>query len=96
MNEKMPRCPDEHREQIVQRVSTKSWEGCTLSRAVGICSHNYIRHELTDYEIWLKRHKLDRDEARMLVKADLDEIFNSWLKKKRRRRRKRKRADASP
>lgn len=86
MKAKMPHCPEEHRERVINRVTAKQWEGCTLSRAIGICSHNYIRHELTDYETWLNRHRLERDEARLIVKDEVEEIFDSWLRKKRKRK----------
>ncbi|WP_420336174.1 DUF2293 domain-containing protein [Roseibium sp.] len=76
----MPGCPRTHRDKIVRRVSSRTWQDCTIGNAVGICSHNYIRHRLTDYETWLYRHKLERDEARLIVKEELDEIFQSWQK----------------
>ncbi|WP_434052928.1 MAG: DUF2293 domain-containing protein [Roseibium sp.] len=74
----MPNCPRDHRERIIGRVVTRKWRNCSLGKAVGICSHNYIRHRLTDYEALLKRHTLERNEARQIVKAELDEMFLSW------------------
>lgn len=78
MKQAMPGCPTVHREQIAHRVKKRSWSDCSLAEAVGIASHSYIRHNLTDYHAWLHRYRLNRDEARQIVKAELDDIFRSW------------------
>jgi hypothetical protein len=80
MKQKMPRCPAAHRNKISWLVQQRSWRDCTLSKAVGICAHSYIRHRLTDYHEWLDRSRLERDEARIIVKPELDEIFAYWIK----------------
>lgn len=53
-----------------------------LGRAVGIVMSTYVRHEQTDYDSLMRTHKLMRDEARQVVKAEHDELLKVWSKAK--------------
>jgi hypothetical protein len=76
-----PRCPPEMRNELLARAKRKGHYG-RLSVIAGILTTNHIRHELTDYE-WLLningcRKGLTREEARLVVAADVRDIVDSW------------------
>lgn len=76
-----PRCPPEMRHELLARAKRKGHYG-RLSVIAGILTTNHIRHELTDYE-WLMningpRQGLTRDEARLVVAAEVRDIFDEW------------------
>jgi hypothetical protein len=74
-----PYCPPKDKAIIVARVQNRNWDKKTsLTQAISISVHNYIRHHLTDYEELLKNRGLTRDEARLVVKAEVDDWFDYW------------------
>lgn len=84
LNEHLPNCPSEHAEAIVTNVMLKDWTNVPVWIAVTITAHVHIRHCLTDYELLLKKHRLKREEARLCVKSEVDEIFASWRRSRER------------
>jgi hypothetical protein len=74
-----PYCPKEHREQIKEKVLSRDWHKKTsLVKAISIAVHTHIRHHMTEYEWWLKQAGITRDEARVIVKPDVDDWFEYW------------------
>ena len=74
-----PYCPEERRQMIADRVMTHGWTCSTsIVTAVSIVVHTHIRHTLTDYETWLDRHGITRQEARLMVKPEVDDWFSYW------------------
>ena len=76
-----PRCPPEMRNELVARAKRKGHYG-RLGVVAGILTDNHIRHELTAYE-WLlningHRKGLTREEARLVVAADVRDIVDWW------------------
>jgi hypothetical protein len=74
-----PYCPSEHRHLILGKMAEKNWTRKTsLTRAISIVVHNHIRHHLTDYDELLRKKGLMRDEARLIVKPEVDDWFDYW------------------
>lgn len=74
-----PNCPPEHSEIIIKKAFERDWNKKTsLTKATSIVVHNHIRHHLTDYEELLKKRRLTRDEARLIVKPEVDDWFDYW------------------
>lgn len=74
-----PYCPSEHRQLILEKVANRNWTRKTsLTRAIAIIVHNHIRHHLTDYDELLREKHLMRDEARLIVKPEVDDWFDYW------------------
>jgi hypothetical protein len=76
-----PRCPPEMRNELLARAKRKGHYG-RLSVVAGILTDNHVRHELTAYE-WLlningRRKGLTREEARLVVAADVREVVDGW------------------
>ncbi len=74
----LPNCPTKHRNKIMWRVQRKAWFDVSIDRAIYISAHNYIRHQLTDYEAWMNVRTLTRMEARIIESERVDDIFRSW------------------
>ncbi|WP_418294741.1 DUF2293 domain-containing protein [Microvirga ossetica] len=69
------------RNELLARAKRKGHYG-RLSVIAGILTTNHIRHELTDYE-WLMNfngpwQSLTRDEARLVVAAEVRDISDEW------------------
>lgn len=78
-NQKHPGLPPELRQRFASEIAERLWQPpVTLGQAVGIVTSTYARHERTDYDTLLRRHKLTRDEARQVVKAEHDAMLRSW------------------
>ena len=74
-----PYCPKDRRQMIADRVMTHGWTSSTsIVTAVSIVVHTHIRHTLTDYETWLDHHGITRQEARLMVKPEVDDWFDYW------------------
>ncbi|WP_382265631.1 DUF2293 domain-containing protein [Hoeflea alexandrii] len=78
MQKHFPNCPPSHRDEIVRRVTERTWQNATIGRAVGITVTNYVRHRLTDYERLMKLHGLTREEARIAEAGTVADIWRSW------------------
>lgn len=78
LDKHFPACPPLHREQIVMTVAERTWKDATIGKAVGIVVTNYIRHRLTDYEVLMRRHRLTREEARIIEAEKVKDIWQSW------------------
>ncbi len=74
-----PYCPGNHRQKILQKVINRAWTKRTsLIEAISIVTHNYIRHNLTSYDSLRNLHALSREEARKVVKPEVDDWFEYW------------------
>lgn len=82
MDHKHPGLPPALRQHFASEIADRLWQPpVSLGKAVGIVMSTYARHEGTDYDALLRRHKLTRDEARLVVKAEHDEMLRSWSKR---------------
>lgn len=74
-----PSCPREVVEGIANYIAERSWNPpVTIGGAVGIAAAIYVRHRLTHYDRLLKRHRLTREEARLVVAPEITSIIRSW------------------
>lgn len=73
-----PGMPVEHAARVAENIAGRSWHGLTLGNIVGIAVTCYARHELTDYERLLRVPGMTREEARMLVADDLQDVLGGW------------------
>ncbi|WP_373237802.1 DUF2293 domain-containing protein [Cohaesibacter celericrescens] len=74
-----PNSPQEHASTIIEKSLARDWTKQTsMTKAISIVVHNYIRHNLTDYEKLLTRSGITRDEARIIVKPEVDDWFEYW------------------
>lgn len=93
-----PACPEEHHRALVDRISEREWVDAELPRAAGIAVTNYIRHQLTDYEMLMHHFKLTREEARINEADAVKELTAAWQvgapERKRRKKRRRRRRKA--
>ena len=81
IDQKHPGLPPKLRQRFGSEISERHWRPpVSLGQAVGIVMSTYARHEQTDYDALLRHHKLTRDEARQVVKAEHDEMLRSWSK----------------
>lgn len=81
IDKKHPGLPTELRRHFGSEIADRLWQPpVSLGKAVGIVMSTYARHERTDYDALLRRHKLTRDEARLVVKAEHDEMLRLWSK----------------
>lgn len=82
IDQKHPGLPPELRQRFGSEIAERLWQPpVSLGQAVGIVMSTYARHERTDYDALLRRHKLTRNEARLVVKAEHDEMLRSWSKR---------------
>lgn len=79
-----PDCPETVQRALIARIVARSWPGCKIGEAFGIAAANYVRHELTDYERLMKVDGLWREEARLVVKGEVEDIISSWSGRKER------------
>jgi hypothetical protein len=81
LDNKHPALPPELRNRFGSEIADRLWQPpVSLGQAVGIVMSTYVRHEQTDYDTLIRKHKLSRDEARQLVKAEHDEMLRLWSK----------------
>lgn len=81
IDQKHPGLPAGLRQHFGSQIADRLWQPpVNLGQAVGIVMSTYARHERTDYDALLRRHRLTRDEARQVVKAEHDEMLRSWSK----------------
>lgn len=74
-----PNCPSDYAAQFLEKVMKRAWTKKTsLTKAVAIVAHNHIRHELTDYESLLQISGMTREDARLIVKPEVDDWFAHW------------------
>lgn len=79
LDQRHPGLPPELREQLGAAIAQRVWEPpVSLGKAVGVVLSTYARHERTDYDHLLRKHRLTRDEARLVVQAEHDEMLRSW------------------
>lgn len=74
-----PGTPTCHAQAIAAHIAERQWTNATLGQIVGITMSTYARHRLTDYERLLRVPGMERDEARMLVAQDLQDVLGTWL-----------------
>jgi hypothetical protein len=66
----------------VERVCKRGWtKGTTIGAAVGMTLENYVRHNFTDYDLLLSRYRLDREEARLIVRREIDDVLELWRRR---------------
>lgn len=81
LDNRHPGLPSELRQRFGNEIADRLWQPpVSLGQAVGIVMSTYVRHEQTDYDTLMRRHKLTREEARQVVKAEHDGMLESWLK----------------
>ena len=74
-----PSSPIAVRESVALRAAQMQWARSTaIVSAVSRLMHTCVRHDFTDYENLMRKHKLTRDEARLVVAKEVQEIFQSW------------------
>lgn len=74
-----PNCPAEVVDGIATYIAGRCWKPpVTIGGAVGIAAAVYVRHRLTDYDHLLRRHRLTREEARLVVAPEIASIIRSW------------------
>lgn len=79
MAEHHPRCPSDVVEGIGTYIAGRCWRPpVTIGGAVGIGAVVYVRHRLTDYDHLLRKHRLTRAEARLVVAPEIASIIRSW------------------
>lgn len=79
LDQNHPGLPPDLRERLARRIAERSWQPpVSIGKAVGVVISTYARHERTDYDTLLRQHKLTRDEARQVVKAEHDAMLRSW------------------
>ena len=79
LDKRHPGLPSELRQRFGNEIADRLWQPpVSLGQAVGIVISTYVRHERTDYDALLRHHKLTRDEAVQVVKAEHDEILRAW------------------
>jgi hypothetical protein len=78
---KHPGLPQDLRQSFSGQIADRLWQPpVSLGQAVGIVVSTYVRHERTDYDALIRKHKLTRAEARQVVKAEHDELLRLWSK----------------
>lgn len=81
LDNKHPGLPSELRQRFGNEIADRLWQPpVSLGQAVGIVMSSYVRHEQTDYDTLMRRHKLTREEARQVVKAEHDGVLEAWSK----------------
>ena len=79
LSEHFPNAPAKHRKIIAFNVMRKSRRGDrSLVKINSTDVHNHTRHRLTEYDKLMKINQLTREEARLIVKPELDDIFVQW------------------
>lgn len=79
LDNKHPGLPPELRQRFGGEIADRLWQPpVSLGQAVGIVMSTYVRHEQTDYDSLMRKHNLTCDEARQVVKAEHDELLQSW------------------
>lgn len=73
-----PGMPADHAAHVAETIASRLWHGLTLGNAVGISVTSYARHVFTDYERLLRVRGMTREEARMLVADDLQDVLGCW------------------
>lgn len=73
-----PCCPEDQADLIFARIMAREWPGLAIEHAVRITVHTHIRHSLTDYDRLWKKHGLTRDEARLCVREESEDIYAAW------------------
>lgn len=74
-----PNCPPEIASVLVERIAERVWHSpVKLGTGFGIVSTAYVRHNLTDYDWWLRVVGLKQEEARVIVAPVVTEIISSW------------------
>ena len=72
-----PGCPESVRSEIANRVVGREWD-CRLGQAVGISLQHYVRHELTDYDELYRVRGITKEEARLIIKNEVNDIIAQW------------------
>ena len=72
-----PNCPKTVRKALIRRIVAKPWVNANMGTAVGITIENYLRHEVSGYDNLL-RLGIERDQARTLIRPQIDLILAIW------------------
>lgn len=68
------------RQRFGGEIADRLWQPFSLGQTVGIVRSTYVRPEQADYDTLMRKHRLSRDEARLVVKAEHDEMLRLWSK----------------
>lgn len=74
-----PRCPPALVDRYAAEICSRVWSPpVTLGHAFGLVATNDVRHRMTDYERLLAVRGLTREEARLIVSAEVRQILSAW------------------
>lgn len=78
-----PQIPAELAAILAERISSREWRlPLTIGRAFALTAQAYVRHEMTDYDRILRVPGLTREEALLIVKAEVQAIMDAWAGEK--------------
>ena len=73
------RCPPELLERFIDALATREWaQPVTIGQAFGLVAQAHVRHAMTDYDRVLRLPGVTREEARLIIKAEVAAIIASW------------------
>lgn len=76
-----PSCPAGLRAKFAEEIGARKWDPpVTLGQAVGNTLHNFVRHNLTDYDALLRLPGITREEARLIVAGEVAAITSAWAR----------------
>lgn len=75
---RFPSCPGYYRDEIAERLATRTVLPGLERQAVEEMARSVIRHQLTDYDALLARHTLSREEVRQIVEPEVEDWFAEW------------------
>ena len=76
LSQHFPYCPQGHRIPIIDKVLARDWDKKTsMTQAISIVVDNHVRHQMTDYDKLIGKSGISREEARIIVKLELDDCF---------------------
>lgn len=72
-------CPPEVLAHLVELLAAREWgEPVTIGQAFGLVAQAHVRHAMTDYDRVLRLPGITREEARLIIKAEVAAIIASW------------------
>jgi len=79
IRKKHARAPAEVAELLADRISSRQWrEAITIGRAFAFVAQAHVRHQMTDYDRLLRIPGITREEAQLIVNAEVQAVIASW------------------
>lgn len=73
------RCPPELLAHFIETLANREWDQpVTIGQAFALVAQAHVRHAMTDYDRLLRLPGITREEARLIVKADVNAIIGAW------------------